>query len=56
MALEYKAILKLWKQFVCVATHFLVMSPIHVTFFDVIVHLIIMVNYSSLSYECLVFR
>ena len=43
MTLKYKAILKLQKQFLCVAMHFLVMSPFHVTFFDVIVYLIKMV-------------
>ena len=44
MALEYKAVFKLQKQFVCIATHFLVMSPcIHVTFFDIIVYIVITV-------------
>ena len=43
MALKYKTVLKLLKQFVCVAMHFLVMSSFHVTFFDGIVYLIKMV-------------
>ena len=42
-ALEYRAVLRLQKQFVCVATYFLVMSPYLRDFFDVIVYLIIMV-------------
>ena len=54
MALKHTAVLKLQKQFVCIATHFLVTSPYSRDFVDVIF------NYngynSSLTYECLVFR
>ena len=60
MVLEYKAVLKLQKQLVCVSTHFLVMSPCSCDFLWRPCIFNYNGYYSSLTYErsykCLVFR
>ena len=60
-ALEYKAILK-FKNNLCIATHFLVMSPCSHDFLLTSLYIysnkiiLIVDYYSSLTYECLVLK